>query len=62
MGLSDIYIAMVYAAFFVVGLTTPFVLSLGYLWGWIPPTRSKSARSSRAVVSSGSFSRPWFGT
>ena len=32
MGLSDIYIAMVYAAFFVVGLTTPFVLSLGYLW------------------------------
>jgi len=32
MGLSDIYIALVYVAFMVIGLTTPFVLSLGYLW------------------------------
>ena len=45
MGLSDIYIAMVYAAFFVVGLTTPFVLSLGYLWV-DTAYRSTSARSS----------------
>jgi putative inorganic carbon (HCO3(-)) transporter len=31
-GLSDLYVALIYAAFFVVGATTPFVLTLGYLW------------------------------
>jgi probable O-glycosylation ligase (exosortase A-associated) len=32
MGLRDLYIALIYAAFFVVGPTAPFVLTLGYLW------------------------------
>ncbi len=32
MGLSDIYVAVIYAAFLVIGLTTPFALTLGYLW------------------------------
>jgi len=32
MGLRDLYIALIYAGFFVVGITTPFVLVLGYLW------------------------------
>jgi putative inorganic carbon (hco3(-)) transporter len=32
MGGSDIYIAMVYAAFMIMGLTTPFAFTLGYLW------------------------------
>ena len=32
MGLSDIYVALIYAAFLVIGLTTPFALTLGYLW------------------------------
>jgi len=32
MALRDLYIALVYASFFVVGPTTPFVFSLGYLW------------------------------
>jgi putative inorganic carbon (HCO3(-)) transporter len=32
MGLRDLYVALIYAAFFVVGATTPFVLTLGYLW------------------------------
>lgn len=31
-GVSDLYVALIYAAFFVVGATTPFVLTLGYLW------------------------------
>ncbi|MFI4981814.1 MAG: putative O-glycosylation ligase, exosortase A system-associated, partial [Nevskiales bacterium] len=32
MGLRDLYIALIYAAFFVIGPTAPFVLTLGYLW------------------------------
>jgi len=32
MGLRDLYIAAIYAAFFVIGPTTPFVFTLGYLW------------------------------
>jgi probable O-glycosylation ligase (exosortase A-associated) len=32
MGLSDLYIAGVYAAFLVIGFTAPFALTLGYLW------------------------------
>src|SRR5215475_7472735 len=32
MGLSDIYVAVIYAAFLVVGVTTPFALTLGYVW------------------------------
>ena len=32
MALRDLYIALVYAGFFLVGITTPFVLTLGYLW------------------------------
>ena len=32
MGVSDIYIAMVYVAFLVIGLATPFAFTLGYLW------------------------------
>jgi len=32
MGLRDLYIALIYAAFFVIGPTTPFVFTLGYLW------------------------------
>jgi probable O-glycosylation ligase (exosortase A-associated) len=32
MGLSDIYLAGVYAAFIVIGFTTPFAFTLGYLW------------------------------
>jgi len=31
-GLSDIYVAVIYASFLVIGLTTPFALTLGYLW------------------------------
>ena len=31
-GLSDLYVALVYAAFFVIGPTSPFVFTLGYLW------------------------------
>ena len=32
MGLSDLYVALIYAAFLVIGATAPFVLTLGYLW------------------------------
>jgi len=32
MGLSDLYVAVIYASFLVIGLTTPFALTLGYLW------------------------------
>src|SRR5271166_1854223 len=32
MGLRDLYVALIYASFFVIGPTTPFVFSLGYLW------------------------------
>jgi putative inorganic carbon (HCO3(-)) transporter len=32
MGLRDLYIALMYASFFVIGPTTPFVFVLGYLW------------------------------
>jgi len=32
MGLSDLYVALIYAAFFVIGATAPFVFTLGYLW------------------------------
>ena len=32
MGLRDLYIALIYASFFVVGPTAPFVFTLGYLW------------------------------
>ncbi len=32
MGLRDLYIAAMYAMFFVIGPTTPFVFTLGYLW------------------------------
>jgi putative inorganic carbon (HCO3(-)) transporter len=32
MGVSDLYVALIYAAFLVIGATAPFVLTLGYLW------------------------------
>ncbi|MFI4981550.1 MAG: putative O-glycosylation ligase, exosortase A system-associated, partial [Nevskiales bacterium] len=32
MGLSDLYVALIYAAFLVIGVTAPFVFTLGYLW------------------------------
>src|SRR5208282_92790 len=32
MSLRDLYVAGIYAAFFVIGPTAPFVFSLGYLW------------------------------
>jgi putative inorganic carbon (HCO3(-)) transporter len=32
MGLRDLYVAMIYAAFFLIGPTAPFVFTLGYLW------------------------------
>ena len=32
MGLSDIYVALVYAGFLVIGLASPFAFTLGYLW------------------------------
>ena len=32
MGLRDLYVALMYASFFVIGPTTPFVFTLGYLW------------------------------
>jgi putative inorganic carbon (HCO3(-)) transporter len=32
MPLRDLYIALMYASFFVIGPTTPFVFTLGYLW------------------------------
>jgi putative inorganic carbon (HCO3(-)) transporter len=30
--MTDLYIALIYASFFVVGVTAPFVLTLGYVW------------------------------
>ncbi|MDE2198624.1 MAG: O-antigen ligase family protein [Rhodospirillales bacterium] len=31
--MSDLYVLLVYLSFFVVGITAPFVISLGYVWG-----------------------------
>ncbi|MFI4983180.1 MAG: DUF5935 domain-containing protein, partial [Nevskiales bacterium] len=31
-GLSDLYVALIYVAFLVIGMTAPFVFTLGYLW------------------------------
>ncbi len=32
MGISDLYVALIYGSFLVIGFTAPFVFTLGYLW------------------------------
>jgi probable O-glycosylation ligase (exosortase A-associated) len=32
MGLRDIYVALIYVSFFMVGLTAPFIFTIGYMW------------------------------